>query len=167
MIEKFYDGLKDIKYGWYDKNNILHTRLEKDEFRKNYKMQSCDSVLKSRYAICWEMCEVQREYFDRIGVNNKTIFVYLNNGRGECHTFSVFNMNNYWYWFEASWERKKGIHKFNSLNEILDFYRDNFEDFAKFGYNKEDIVFYEYDKALAGCSCEDFYKHCLSGKLIK
>ena len=154
-VEIFYDKIKNIKYGWHDKDNILHTRLVIDKFRKEYKMQKIANILKSGYAICWEMCELQRNFMER------------NNSNNECHTFTAFKLDKDWYWFEASWKGKKGIHKFSSLKDILEFYRNNFGDFAKKGYDKNNILFYEYDRNFDGCSCEEFYVHCLSGKLIK
>ena len=166
-VEDFYNKIKDIKYGWHDKDNVLHTRLVIDKFRKEYKMQKIANILKSGYAICWEMCELQRNFMERKGIEHKTIFVYLNNSNNECHTFTSFKLDNDWYWFEASWKGKKGIHKFSSLKDILEFYRNNFNDFAKNGYDKNNISFYEYDRIAEGCSCDRFYEHCLSGKLIK
>lgn len=80
--------------------------------------------------------------------------------------FYCFYLNNYWYWFEASWEKQKGIHQFNSLAEILDFYRSNFNDFAKKGYDKNNLVFYEYAKPLFRYNCNGFYYHCCLGKKL-
>lgn len=165
-IDNFFKRIKHIKYGWYDKENNLHTRLNMKEFRKNYIMQSTSDILKNGYAICWEMCELERQFFDSINVVNKTIFAYLKNSNNECHTFLVFKLVNYWYWFEASWKQKKGIYKFTSLEEIFDFYRNNFSSFTKHGYKKEDLCFYSYDKVKNRLNCDQFYKHCLSSKIL-
>ncbi len=165
-IESFFNSIKNIKYGWQDKRGNFHASLKDGNFKKDYKMQKTDDILKNNYAICWEMCELQRKFFKEKHLKVKNIFVMLKNSHGECHTFTVFYLNNYWYWFEASWEKQKGIHQFNSLAEILDFYRDNFSDFAKKGYDKKNLVFYEYAKPLFRYNCNWFYYHCCLGKKI-
>ncbi len=166
-IENFFNLIKKVKYGWHDKTGNVHKSLRNGNFKRNYKMQKISDILLSNYAICWEMCELERKFFRKNKINHKTIFALLKNSRGECHTFTVFELNNKWYWFEASWENQKGIHRYNSIEEILDFYRNNFDDFAKKGYKKEGLVFYEYKKPLFRYSCNMFYIHCSLGKKIK
>ena len=135
-IKNFYEEIKDIKYGWHDKKGNLHEKLTDGNFAKQYKMQKTKDIKNSGYAICWELCELQRKYFKKRQIKHKTIFVILKKDRRlPCHTFSIINYNNKWYWFETSWENQKGIHEFNSIPEILDFYRENFRDFTKGDYN--------------------------------
>ena len=166
-IKNFYEEIKDIKYGWHDKKGYRRKKLTEGNFAKEYKMQKTKNIKKSGYAICWEMCELQRKYFRKRQIKHKTIFVILKKDRRlPCHTFSIFNYNNKWYWFEASWENQKGIHEFNSIPEILDFYRDNFHDFAKGDYNKDNIEFYQYFKPLFRMNCNFFYFWCLHSKKL-
>ena len=117
-ILEFYNSIKNIKYGWHDKNNKLHKDLK--DYKEKYILSDNNIVLRDNYAVCWEMCELQREFFNKNNIDNKTIFAYLlDSPNGACHTFSVFTLNNKWYWFEASWNNKKGIHEFNSLEDII------------------------------------------------
>lgn len=165
-IEDFYNKIKNIKYGWLDKENNIHENLK--EYKEKFIMQDIDNIEKTNHAVCWEMCELQRRFFNQKNINNKTIFAYLKNSRNNaCHTFSIFELNNKWYWFEASWQNKKGIHEFNSIEEILEYYKDNFIDFAREEYNKEDMEFYEYSKVNSGINCTEFYTNCLSSSKIK
>lgn len=167
-IKKFYDEISKIKYGWYDKNGNLHKGLQEGNFQKEYRMQSISKILENKYAICWEMCELERSYFKKKKIPYKTIFALLkNNKKFPCHTFLVFKKDQKWYWLEASWERKKGIHEYNSLQEILTYFKENFTDFTKCEYNKEDIVFYEYKKPKLKMTCNLFYFHCIHSKEIK
>lgn len=163
-ILDFYNEVKNIEYGWHDKNGKIHTSL-KDNYKQDFRLQPIDKVIEDNHAVCWEMCELQRDFFKKNNINNKTIFAYIKKNN-ICHTFSVFEYNNKYYWFEASWSNKKGIHEFDSLEDILDYYRDNFQDFAK-EYNREDLLFFEYDNIKPGMTTEEYYNHCLNSILIK
>ena len=167
-IKKFYNDIKDIKYGWHTKNGQLHEKLTEGNFSKDYKMQSIKNIEKTNHAICWEMCELQRKYFKKRKIKHKTIFAVLKKHRKlPCHTLSVFNYNNKWYWFEASWQNQKGIHEYNSLSEILDFFRNNFEDFTKGEYDKSNMEFYSYLKPPIRFNCNLFYFWCLHSRKLK
>ncbi len=164
-IQDFYNKIKDIRYGWHDKDGNINEKIV--NFRENFILQDKETILKDRYAICWEMCEIQREFFNKNNIENKTISAYLNNSRNNaCHTFSVFFLNNKCYWFEASWINKKGIREFNSLNEVLEYFRNNFQDFARSEYDKNNLLFFEYDRVTPGTTVDDFYKNFLNGKKL-
>ena len=167
-IKKFYNEIKDINYGWHDKNKVLHEKLTEGDFAKEYKMQRIKDIKKTNYAICWEMCELQRKYFRKRQIKHYTIFAILKkHKRLPCHTFSVIEYNNKYYWFEASWSKEKGIHEFNSLTEILEFYRNNFHDFCKGEYNPNNLEFYKYLKPPIRMNCNMFYFWCMHGIKIK
>lgn len=159
-VKDFYNHIKDINYGWHDKEGKIHERLT--GFHENFILQDADTIVKDNYAVCWEMCELERDFLNINNIENKTIFVILKNTH-ICHTFIVYKENDKYYWLEASWANKKGIHKFNSLEEILDYYRDNFQDFAKREYDRNDLEFYEYKNIYPGMNCESFYETCFKG----
>lgn len=166
LIQDFYTEVKNIQYGWFDKENKLHENLK--DFNGNYIMQDIDNIMETNHAICWEMCELQRNFFNKNNIENKTIFAYLKNSKNNaCHTFSVINCNDKWYWFEASWANKRGIHEFDSLEDILEYFRNNFTDFSRTEYNPDDLEFYEYNKVNSGVDAVGFFKHCLSSKKIE
>lgn len=168
-IKKFYNELKNIKYGWHDKRGNLYEHLTDGNFKKDYRMQKISDIKKNNHAICWEMCELERKYFKEHKISHKTIFAILkDNKKMPCHTFLVFEKENKWYWFESSWNNQKGIHEYTSLEEILDYIKNNFSDFTKEKYNPSSIEFYEYKKPLIRkISCNLFYLHCLYSKKIK
>ena len=94
-IKELYSELKDINYGWIDKNKQIHTNLAKGNFKKNYRMQSLKEIKKTNHAICWEMCELERLYFKKNKIKHKVIFAILKTQkRKPCHTFLVFENNN-------------------------------------------------------------------------
>ncbi len=165
-ILDFYNDVKNINYGWHDKDGNVHENLK--GMIDGFVLQDNDTVRKTNYAVCWEMCELQREFFNSHSIPNKTIFVYLRNSHNNaCHTFSCFYLNDKTYWMEASWQNKKGIHEFDSDSEVLEYYRNHFEDFARGEYNKEDLEFYEYDNITPGMNAKEFYMHCLNSKKIE
>lgn len=167
-IKKFYKKIKDINYGWHDKKGKVHEHLSEGNYQKNFKMQNIKEIKKSNYAVCWEMCELERNYFKKRKINYKTIFSILTEDKNfPCHTFLVFEYQKKWYWFEASWKGKKGIHEYNTLEEILDAIRNDYYDFAKKEYDPKKVKFYEYKKPIISrMSCNLFYYHCLHSKRI-
>ncbi len=164
-VEDFFNEVKNIKYGWHDKDGKIHENLK--DYKDLFVQQDLDTVIKDNHAVCWEMCELQRDFFNKNNIKNKTIFAYLKNSRNNaCHTFSIFYKNNKCYWFEASWQTKKGIHEFPNEEEIFEFYRNNFEDFARGEYLKENMEFYEYEDITPGMNAEEFVLHCLKSKKV-
>lgn len=166
LIENFYNEIKDIKYGWYDKKGNLHEHIKDEDFGKKYKMQKTKDIMEHGHAICWEMCELERNFFKKNKIKHQTIFVYeQDNPNYPCHTFLIFQSNRKWYWLEASWQEKKGIHEYKNKYEIINYIRNNFKDFSK-KYKKEKIKFYKYKKPLRRYGCNGYYFHCMLGKKI-
>lgn len=168
-IKDFYDSLNNIKYGWHDKQGRVFTSLKDGNFTKNFWMQKVSNIKKSGYAICWEMCELERDYFKSKQIDYKTIFALSReDNKYFCHTFLIFKYDNSWYWFESSWERMKGIHQYKTIDEILNFIRNHFSDFVhKKNYDKNLINFYEYKKPYFIRRCHLFYVHCMHGMKIE
>ena len=169
-ITKFNDELCKIKYGWYDKFGKLHESLKDGNFSKDYRMQSVDEVIRHKSSICWDLCEVERDYFKKNNYSFITVFAVLRKYRNKpCHTFTIFKDKGKFYWFEASWERKKGIREYNSLDELFIDVRDNFYDFTRGKpYVKDDVEFYKYSKPREKIGCNGFYIHCMYfGKKIR
>lgn len=154
--------LSQINYGWYDKSGKLYQGLSKSyNFKKNYRLQKTSNIIKNNHAICWELCELEREYF-----HNKypyiTVFAILKNPpKNPCHTFLIFKNEDKYYFFEASWNKYKGVHPYQNIDEILDDIRNNFSDFAGPKYDPEKISFYSYKKPLPKSTCNLFYINAL------
>lgn len=162
-IEMFYETIKDVKYGWYDKNKELHTSIKNANFGKDYRMQDYYNILKNKYAICWEMCELERAFFKKTNYSYKVVFAYLTkNHKYPCHTFLIFEYQHNYYWFEASWERMKGIRKYPSLDSLFADVKNNFSDFVgSNNYDKDLITFNSYRKPFNNITCNLFYYHCM------
>lgn len=162
-IEKFNKELCAISYGWYDKKEKLHVGLKSGNFVKDYRMQYPDEVKKHKNGICWDLCELERDYFESRKIPFVTVFAvnrYMK--RKPNHTFTVFKKNGKYYWFEASWELMKGVREYNTLEELFDEFKHNFRDFVKGRpYVTEDIKFYSYKRPRGRIKCNAFYIHCM------
>ncbi len=162
-IEKFSKKLCKMGYGWYDEEGKLHEGLREGDFVKNYRMQSADEVKNHKNAICWDLCELEREYFSSRKIPFMTVFAvnkYMKNKPN--HTFTIFKNNGKYYWFEASWDFMKGVREYYSLEDLFQDFRRNFTNFVKGRpYVTEDIKFYCYKKPKARLGCNAFYIHCM------
>lgn len=170
QVKKFNKKLSKIDYGWYDKEGKLHVGLRDGKFSKEYRMQYTDEIKRHKNAVCWDLCEVEREYFELRKIPFMTVFgVNKKERKKPCHTFLVFKNNGKYYWFESSWKRMEGVREYNSLDELFDDFMDNFGDFVKGReYNKSDIEFYKYKKPRPRINYNQFYIHCMYfGKKIK
>lgn len=169
-IEKFNKELCAINYGWYDNKGKLYTGLKSGDFLNDYRMQYPDEVKRHKNGVCWDLCEVEREYFEKRGIPFMTVFAvnkYMK--KKPNHTFTIFKKNGKIYWFEASWELMKGVREYDTLEDLFEDFRNNFKDFVKGRpYVTGDIKFYRYKKPRGKIGCRGFYFHCMNlGKKIK
>ena len=160
-ILEYNKKLSKIKYGWHDKNNKVHTTLRGGDFVKNYRMQDINDDI--NYAICWELVELERIYFEKHAIPYFAVNAMIKIGhKYPCHTFLVFIKNKKFYWFESSWDKMKGVREYNSLESIFDEVRNNFEEFTKTpNYDSAKIKFYSYKKPHKNIKCNPFYYHIL------
>lgn len=160
--------MKEIEYGWLDKNNIKHYE-DYELFSDNYILQTPKEVLENKIGVCWDQVEFERYYFENNNYNVKTYFiVHYDDDKCPTHTFLTFEKDNKYYWFEHSWERFRGIHEYNLEQELL---LDVKEKFVKCeidnDYNENNLVLYEYSKPKYHISVQEFYKHCENGIKVK
>lgn len=165
-IRDFFDYICNFEYGWQDKYGNMHDRIDKSYY-DTFVFRSVFDVKKSNVGVCWEIVEIEREFFNNNDINHKIIFVLYNDIGYHSHTFSVYEYMGKYYWFEAVLKDYKGIYEFNSLNELLDNVKDNFK-YIKLNekYDKNKIEFYEYEKPLDITSCQDFYDYCMKSKRL-
>ena len=165
-LEKFYNEIKNIKYGWYDKDNILHTKIESHLMLEKYKMQNIDDIKKNGYSICWDLCELERDFLTKNNYEHKIIFIIeKDNVKMPCHTTCIVKIDENYYLLEASHINHKCLKRFSEEKEIYEYLKDNFEDFNK-DYIKENIEIYEYPKPKNNINCKEFYENALNSKKI-
>ena len=156
--------MQDIKYGWVDKEKKKHQDFE--TFATDYLLQSPKQLIKSQIGVCWDQVELERYYFKNTNLEIKTFFI-INNDEGMCptHTFLVYEKNNEFYWFEHSWEKYRGIFKYNSLESLLKDVKN------KFISDLEDksilnISLYEYPKVPSSLNPLDYMNFVQNGRRV-
>lgn len=115
----------NIKYGWIDKYGNKHVNNLKG-FRENYLISSINSVFTVGVGTCIEQAKVIKTFFDTIGLENK-LFCYRGYETEEnfdkdvrMHCFVLYKLNDNWYHFEHSNSQKRGIHKYDTLEDALE-----------------------------------------------
>jgi predicted acetyltransferase len=157
--EKLYKLMKDINYGWVDKDNNKYDDVNKT-FAEKYILQSPNQVLENKIGICWDQVELERFFFEKFNLKYQSFFiVYYNNMDCPTHTFITFERNNKFYWFEHSWEKYRGIHEYDEFdNLIIDIKNKFIIDIKNIDMNN--LCLFKYIKPKYHISCIEFYKHC-------
>jgi hypothetical protein len=78
----------------------------------------------------------------------------------------VFNDNDKYYWLENAWIKYKGVHEYDSKEELLSDVVKKFVATIKDG-NVNKTRLYQFDKPNYGINYNKYVKHCLSGISIK
>jgi len=162
--EKMMELMSIIEYGWVDKDNNKYDAVN-ELFSHKYILQSPKQIQESKIGVCWDQVELERYYFNNVQLPIKTYFLcHYDNDKCPTHTFLVYEVAKKFYWFEHSWEKYKGVHKYNTLKELLVDVRSKFiETELNNNYEKMNLILYEYIKPECGISVIEFYKHCESG----
>lgn len=159
--------MDNIKYGWIDKNNITHSKIN-ELFKENYKLQSSTEILKSKVGVCWDQVELERYYFKPNQNNIKTYFImYINDKDNPTHTFLTYEKDNKYYWFEHAWEQYKGIHEYISQEEMLKDIKIKFRNKYLEKNTNNNIYLYKYNKPQQKLSVQEFITHCTNSTLIE
>lgn len=172
MNDSIMEIMDSIEYGFPDKdgNNIINNIQYYDEyFNEFYYLQSPEELLNSKIGVCWCQVELERKLFkDKLGIDITSYWICTyDNDNLPSHTFAVYTLNNRFYWFEHSWNKYKGIHIYDSLNELLnDIKIKHLNDHPEVSKNALTLI-YKYDKPKYHISCDDFYKYIDTQELIE
>lgn len=166
-VNEFLDNLKAIKYGYMDSNNNIHTDIDAS-FKKKYILSSPEDVIKNEVGTCFDLVELERNYFKNAGFKFQTYFmVYYEPKKTLTHTFVVYEENEKFYWFEYAWNKYMGIHEYMSLFDLLTDVREKFKKFNCLRYMDLDyLCVYKYKMPKFHIGLKDFYKHCENGENV-
>lgn len=153
-LELFEFLENNIEYGFCDSANVKHYGSDDNfslECQNKWKLSFPELLLKNKLGICWDLVELERDWFSTNNYIFKTIFICFLNTNLPTHTYLIYKDNNKWYWFEHSDYLNKGIHEFNRVDELMEYqcnkhleYVLNFADIDNELFNK--LRIYEYDK---------------------
>lgn len=115
----------NIKYGFVTFDNQKFYDPASDEWNDYWYnsgiVQDGEALLKTNCGTCWDQVELERKWFFENNYKFKTYYMFfeIEDKPLPTHTFLVYEMNNKYYWFENSFEKYRGIHKYNSIDELL------------------------------------------------
>ncbi len=169
-IENIMSIMDNIEYGFKDENgnNIIYD-IEKwdNNFNDFYYLQTSDELLKSKCGVCWDQTELERELFKDTKYKYETYFIYLKDeDMLPSHTFLIYQDNNYYYWFEHSWNKYKGIHKYKTKEELLLDVKNKFINENNYVSKGASLYIYSYKKPPYHIRCMDFYNYITREKKI-
>ena len=117
---------------WMEEN--ITYELANDEYgaEDDPPTKTAEEVIESGTGHCAEQSYLEYRILDELGYFPQLVFVKENNSKkdygadGSAHMFVVYQDDDEKYtYFEHSQEHSKGIHKFDSMSELLDFVGKN------------------------------------------
>ena len=106
-----------------------------DKWFNEYMLQSKDDILKTQYGNCWDQVELERYWLKNNGYEVKTIYEMVKLDYDNCypsHSFLIFkDKDGSWNWFENADFDNRGIHKFDSIDELLKYQYSKYLDFLR------------------------------------
>lgn len=165
IIAKLDDEMKDIEYGYPDKNNknMMHTDPDsfdnENRFIRLYKLLSPAQMKKCKCGVCFDQVEYEREYLEKHGVSVESYFMGYEKHYNDMptHTFIVINDNGKYIWYEHSWYDYRGIHTYSTIEDLMSDIADKFMNNDT--TNIDSLVCVPYTKPKYGLSYNDFIKH--------
>ena len=166
-----------INYGYLGKNGRVYHYDDIDfnsDWYEQYILESTDDLLNNLFGNCWDQVEFERDWFLKKGYEIKTIYEMVKldyDNEYPTHSFLVYkDKNDYWYWFENADFDNRGIHKFNSFDELLSYQYKCYVEFLKTFKitNKEidKIIITEFEKPKKHISAEEYLNHVIDSKII-
>lgn len=153
----------NMQYGFTYRGKVFTGQDIDDNFDKLYKLRLGEDFIKSGYGVCWDYCELGREFFAKTGVQHECYCLESFTSRAEggpTHTFALYKQGKVWYWFEYAWSDYCGIHKYNTKQEAL---KDIFAKFAKSNNKKQsEVRLYKTSKVTKRLNSYQFMQHCLN-----
>ena len=165
-----------INYGYLGKNGRVYHYDDLDfniDWYEQYILENKDDILENLYGNCWDQVELERGWFLKKGYEIKTFFEMVKldyENEYPTHSFLVYKDNDYWYWFENSDFNEKGIHKFNTLEELLKYqYKKYVEFLITLNITNEEIgkiIVTDFEKPKEHISAKEYLNHVIGSKKI-
>ena len=120
LFNYMYDN---IEYGFLNQDNQKIIKKDNypfyytEQLLRNYKFQSPEEVINNGCGICYDQNELARYWFEKQGIEAMTYYSSIRN-----HSLLVYKDNNKYNWFELTLKTGLGIHDFDTLEELFEFY---------------------------------------------
>ncbi len=166
IYEHMMDKMEGIKLGYRDQEGRYIASFDSD-FKDNFYLQRPVQLLASKVGTCFDQVELERELLSSYGVESRTyLLTYPDDKYDIAHSFLIYKDNKHYYWVENSWYKYKGLHIYDSKNDLLEDVMHKFVQTIDDGRISE-VKLYMYDKPVFGTNYIKFFKHCLNSKLMK
>ena len=174
--ELLYFMSTNINYGYLGKNGKIY-HFDDPDFNSDWYeqsiLQSKEELLKNLYGNCFDQVEFERDWFLKNKYEIKTIYEMIKldyDNEYPTHSFLVYKEGNYYYWFENADFDNRGIHRFNSYNELLIYQYHKYVEYLKtFNISDDEldkIIITEFNKPKDHISVEEYLKHVTNSKII-
>ena len=157
-LQECLDG---IKHGYCDIYGNKYITFH-DKFKEEYCLQRPEEVLENKMGINFDLVELERDILSTRDVDLRT-YLMMSSSKDEdnSHAFLVYKDDKYYYWYEYSWLKYRGIHRYNNKENL---FRDILNKYSKvINCEVEDIKLYMYDKPRYGINYNKFIRHVLAG----
>jgi len=122
-ITAFNNTLNAYDYGYIVDGKPV---IEFDDFDK-YRTISPEDFAKYKIGVCWDYVAFEYVYFMKHfkNTNPRCFYIQCNttNHQEPTHTWLGFEYNGKTYSFESSWQTEQGIREFDSVKEMLKYYK--------------------------------------------
>lgn len=124
--KELLEFMSDFDYKWMDKDGNFHDEIIPDMY-DDFSLMSPGEVKKNKCGICVDQAEFERDWFSRHNYNHKVMTIQIiREESAPGHTFLIYEDNNKHYWFENAWYDERGIHEYNTYEELIDDIKNKF-----------------------------------------
>ncbi|MBQ8132008.1 MAG: hypothetical protein IJ193_05920 [Bacilli bacterium] len=167
----------NINYGYLGKNGRVYHYDDVDfnsDWFEQYILESPEELFKNLYGNCWDQVEFERDWFLKNGYTIETIYEMVQldyDNEYPTHSFLIYkDRDGDWCWFENSDFNNRGIHKFSSYEELLNYQYKKYIEFLKtFKITKEEIkkiIVTKFDKPKEGITAKEYLEHVTDSRLL-
>lgn len=161
VYELLMDEMSKIKIGYKSKTGKIHSSF-KNDFKANFYLQSPKQLLQSKVGTCFEQVELERELLSKLGIDSRTYLLYYpDNEMDIAHSFIIYKDTQNYYWFEHSWIKYRGLHVYNTKQELLEDVLKKFIETIPTG-SLDSLRLYLYNRPKYGISYSKFFIHCIN-----
>ncbi len=169
-FDKIFNAIKEkinnIKLGYRDKDGNLYSNF-KWNFKDIFYFQSPKQLLESQIGTCFEQVELERDLISKLGCEVRTYFIYYPSDTYELsHAFLIYKDSKKYYWLENAWQKYKGLHTYNTKEDLFNDVLNKFVTTIPKGDFKK-VKMYLYEKPRFGINYLKFFAHCINGRNMK
>ena len=121
-------------------------------------------MLESKVGCCFDQVELERELVSKLNVDCRTYYMmYPDDTVDYAHTFLIYKDSKKYYWLENAWLKYKGVHVYDSKDELFEDIVSKFVNTIPNGSINR-IKLFMYDKPRAGLNYTKLLSHFINSK---